>query len=104
MRWVYRPDHPEANENGMVPAHVAGPRNHADPAPNVITDTMPHTLNMADGRHYDSKSRFRAATRARGLEEVGTDKSILHDPIERRMDVGNVEMDVKRAIQEVASR
>ena len=26
MRLVYRPDHPKANENGMVPIEIAGPK------------------------------------------------------------------------------
>jgi hypothetical protein len=104
-RWVYRPNHPQANENGLVPVEIAGPRHEKQGnAAFVISDTMPLTMHMADGRHYDSKSKFRATTRAHGLEEAGTDKSIARDPGFSRIDQGNIHQDVKRAIQELASR
>lgn len=44
------------------------------PAPQVISDYMPPTQSMADGRIYDSKSGISAATRRAGLRELGTDK------------------------------
>ena len=44
----------------------------------VISDTMDPIISMADGKPYDSKSRYRADLRARGLIEVGNDR------IERR--------------------
>lgn len=43
-------------------------------APHVIRDTMDPTLHMADGKLYDSKRAFRAATKAAGCIEIGTQK------------------------------
>ena len=40
----------------------------------VISDTMPAVVHPSNGRMYDSKSAFRAETRARGLTEVGNEK------------------------------
>lgn len=42
--------------------------------PHVISDHMPLTQSMADGRYYDSKSAISAATRRAGLRELGNDK------------------------------
>ena len=39
----------------------------------IISDDMPSLVNHADGNRYDSKSRFRRATRAAGCYEVGSD-------------------------------
>jgi hypothetical protein len=36
------------------------------------------TVNHADGNIYTSKSKFRAATRAAGFEEVGNEKVAHH--------------------------
>lgn len=47
----------------------------AAPAPRlaIISDTQQPLRNMADGRIYDSKSQFRAATKAAGCVELGND-------------------------------
>jgi hypothetical protein len=44
--------------------------------PGLISDDLgtQGIRHMANGKLYDSKSRFRAETRARGLEEVGNDR------------------------------
>lgn len=42
------------------------------PCPRVVTDTMPLTEHV-DGNHYDSKSAYRAVTKARGYVEIGND-------------------------------
>lgn len=70
--WVYRPNHPAANENGMVERHLADPI-RSDPKVYVISDTMDPARHMATGRVFDSKSKFRAETRASGCIEVGND-------------------------------
>jgi hypothetical protein len=49
-----------------------------DAAPNVISDNMDAIRSMADGKMYDSKSRYRRELRARGCYELGNDR------IERR--------------------
>jgi hypothetical protein len=43
------------------------------PAPMVIGDGMDHLQHPADGRHYDSKSRFRRVTKDHGCVEMGND-------------------------------
>lgn len=42
--------------------------------PMIIRDTMDPLVNMADGKLYDSKSRFRETTRAHGLIEIGNEQ------------------------------
>ena len=46
----------------------------------VISDTMPLTRHMADGNFYDSKKKFRDATKAAGCCEVGNETSTLLKP------------------------
>lgn len=43
-------------------------------APYVQSDTIDAFRSMADGKVYDSKSRYRADIRARGLIEVGNER------------------------------
>lgn len=66
--------------------------------PYIITDTMPALMNHADGRLYDSKSAFRAATKAAGLVEIGNDVPTAPAPRER---IGGLEQDVARAYEMV---
>jgi hypothetical protein len=63
--YVYR-------DGKLVPKSQAVPLNA--PSHSIITDTMPETWHPADGKHYDSKSKFRRVTRARGCIEVGTER------------------------------
>ena len=72
MRLVYRPSHPQANENGMVDLDVAYSNSSAW-ATGVIRDEMDATVHMADGQIYTSKAKFREATRAYGCVEVGNE-------------------------------
>lgn len=57
------------HEGQWVPVgrHVPAPRVH------IISDAMAPLQHMGDGRTYDSKSAFRAATRAAGCVELGND-------------------------------
>lgn len=74
MSLVYRPDHPAANSNGMVEKHIAGEKpTELKRLRGVIQDTMPLTWHPSDGKHYDSKSKFRAVTKAHGALEVGNE-------------------------------
>lgn len=78
-RFIYRPDHPQANENGMVNSEeVIGviPLNHSV-VPYIIRDEMEPTRHMADNQLYTSKAKFREATRAAGCVEVGNDPAIM---------------------------
>lgn len=49
------------------------PARGAFSCPMVISDTMDLTEHV-DGRFYDSKSQYRAVTKAHGCIEVGNDK------------------------------
>lgn len=79
--YVYRPKHPDADGNGMVPLSIAGPRQTYGNAPNVISDTMAPVKHHATGAIIDSKARFRADTKASGCVEVGNEAIKPRTPI-----------------------
>jgi hypothetical protein len=81
MALIYRPDHPLANENGLIERALVDP----DSAPlglYVISDTMDPTRHMATGKMHTSKSEFRKDTKAAGCIEYGSDQS-LYKPRKR---------------------
>lgn len=100
MPVVYRPDHPQANENGMVDASIALPKG-TDPRFYVISDEMPSLRHMADGKYYSSKAKFRQATKAAGCIELGSDPAITRPrkpiPLDRR----KRREDIKQTIYEM---
>ncbi len=51
------------------------------PCPLIISDEMPPTQSMADGKIYTSKSGIEAATRAAGCITIGNDK---REPFKRK--------------------
>lgn len=60
---------------GVIPRAQAGPLHAADQAGFYVqSDTMDPIRSMADGRMYDSKSRYRGDLRARGMVEVGNER------------------------------
>jgi hypothetical protein len=79
-RLVYRPEHPEADEFGMVDVAVAGPRYASDAACAIHSDEMDATRHMADGNYYTSKHKFRQATKDHGCIEVGNEVAALTKP------------------------
>jgi hypothetical protein len=54
-------------------------------------DTTEPFKSMADGKHYDSKSRYRAEIKARGFEELGNEMSECvggkYEPLDYRDDL-----------------
>jgi hypothetical protein len=73
--YVYRPNHPEANEFGFIDKALLyeAPREGAY----VISDDLGRQLEhhgYSDGRKTDSKSVFRQWTKAAGLVEKGNDR------------------------------
>jgi hypothetical protein len=70
MTWVYRPDHPLANENGMVDREIAGARNDSK-SPLVISDIEP--FQTQDGKAITSRMDLRAYEQANGVKQVGND-------------------------------
>ena len=83
-RFIYCPDHPEANANGMIPTEVYYPWKyaHVRGAPAYISDHMDPLRHMADGQIYDSKAKFRQATAAAGCVEVGNEVATILKPRE----------------------
>jgi hypothetical protein len=65
-----------ANANGLVDSSIAGDKNVTDPRFYVIGDAMSPLRHMGDGKMYDSKQRFREATKATGNVEIGNDSSL----------------------------
>lgn len=80
MRLVYRPDHPEANANGMVDFEIAGPKHASAQAAYVISDEIAPTRHMADNKYYTSKAKMRETNRAHGCIEVGNEIATLLKP------------------------
>lgn len=100
--YLYRPDHPEASENGFVERSKAYATICKTDTVHVISDTMDLTRHMADGRYYDSKSQYRKVTRANNCVEVGNDTAALLKPRQTRMpDAGRRRDDIRRAMWEV---
>lgn len=81
----------------LVPKSEAAPLSVPTGRVNVISDTMRPMRHPSNGKIYDSKSRFRAETRARGLVEIGNEQ-----PKPRKaIDMPPVGPDIARAIQEL---
>jgi len=79
-RYIYRPNHPLADEFGTVDVDLIGSDYEPASAPGVISDSMGMTRHMADGKHYDSKSEFRKATKRAGCVEVGNELATVTKP------------------------
>ena len=81
MRFVYRPDDPRSDKNGMLEVSLAWPKHVSNKlVPSIISDEMPPTRHMVDCKMYTSKSEFRKATKAAGCVEVGNETSTLTKP------------------------
>lgn len=70
------------------------------PMPRVISDTMDPTEHV-DGRFYDSKSAFRAVTKANGLVEVGNDNIHRKPPEKPKGDPRARREAVQKAVSQV---
>lgn len=81
----------------LVPKREVDPLNTPSSAPQVISDTMTAMVHPSNGKMYDSKSRFRDETRARGCVEVGND---VRAP-RRQIDLPPVRDDIRRAISDL---
>lgn len=70
--------------------------------PYIIRDHMDAAVHPATGKMHDSKSAFRAETRALGLTEVGTDTGSLRTKrTEVFSDRGALKKDIARAWEQV---
>lgn len=90
----------------LVDKRIAPPREskHGQAA-FVISDEMAPLRHMADGKMYDSKVKFRQATRAAGCVEVGTETQALLKPRQQiHLDQGKRRDDIRRTIYELRNR
>ena len=90
----------------LVDKNKAGPRNEKlGTSTFVISDTMEPLRHMADGKMYDSKVKFRQATRAAGCYELGNETATLLKPRQQiQLDAGKRRDDIRRAIYELRNR
>jgi len=90
----------------LVDKNMAGPRNEKlGKASFVISDEMPETRHMADGKHYTSKAKFRQATRDAGCIEIGSETATLLKPRKPIiLDQGQRRDAIRRAIYELKNR
>jgi len=66
----------------------------------IMGDTMPPTEHV-DGKTYESKSAFRAVTKANGMIEVGNDPARLRPGDKPKRDDRKIDAAIHRAIAEV---
>lgn len=79
----------------LVPKHLAAPLHEGRAAPYVISDGMDPIRSHADGKIYDSKSRYERAVRASGAEIVGNSHVESRKP-----EMPPVRADLRRALQQ----
>jgi hypothetical protein len=102
MSWLYRPNHPLADEFGMVEKHMVMPA-ESKTTLYVISDTMPHMKHPGTGacstaRPSSAGTRERRAVSRSGLIRYSTGKATS------AVSTAEYVQDVKRAIQELNSR
>lgn len=90
--FVYRPG------LGVVSKSEAPPLHASDQAFYAIPDGMDAIRSMADGKMYDSKSRYYSSVRANGCEVIGNDSV----PRQRR-EMPPVRDDIRRALRELGA-
>lgn len=66
-------------------------------SPSVISDTMPETQSMLDGKHYTSKAKLRATYREAGVTEIGNDPARLRKQPKHRPDRKAIKTSIEKA-------
>ena len=97
-KFVYR--------NGeLVDKRYASSKFESNQASYVISDIMPETRHMADGKTYTSKSEYRKATKAAGCIEVGNETATLLKPRKPvLLDRGQRRDDIRRTIYDLRNK
>lgn len=96
MSGVSRPGFPKVMRNGrLVSKSRAAPLGSSA---YVISDTMQALIHPATGKPMDSKSQFRAVTRAKGCVEVGNEQMTARP---RSLDIGGMKGDIAQAMREL---
>lgn len=106
MSWIYRPNHPLANENGMIERHLVddGPvASSSLPRPYVVSDSLGGGVkHLATGQILDSKSAHRRLNKELGLVELGNEKEAhLKQPAPPKLDKRQRKNDIRKAIKEL---
>ena len=106
MSWVYRPSHPEANENGMVEKHLIADEPKASsrlPRPYVISDSLGEPVkHLATGVYSDSKSFHNRKNKELGLLALGNEqKAHLSQPKPAKLDKRQRRNDIGKAVQQL---
>jgi len=86
----------------LVEKHLAAPLHASGEAPMIRTDGMDAVRSMADGKMYDSRSRYYESVKRAGCEIIGNERA----PFEKRpqFSPSPVGPDIKRAIEQLRSR
>lgn len=106
MSWVYRPNHPLANENGMIERHLVIDEPTAAsalPRPYVVSDSLGEPVkHLATGIYSDSKSFHHKKNRELGLVELGNEwKAHVSQPKPAKLDKRQRKNDIRKAISEL---
>lgn len=80
-------------DGNLVPKDQAAPLKSG--GVHIISDHLPDLRHPITGKRMDSKSAFRAVTRAHGCVEVGNETQ--RDT--RQINTGNIKADIARAIE-----
>lgn len=67
------------------------------PTPMFIRDDMPETEHPCTGQAYNSKSSFRAVTKAHGCVEIGNDSSRFNVPDRKAPDRQGIRNSLQKA-------
>lgn len=115
--YICKPGHPLADEHGMVlkedyymHKYMTEPdlrmMNGNEPVTiRFISDEMPATRHMVDGKYYTSKKKFRNETKARGCVEVGDQTHYLTKPRKPILpDKKQRVEDIKKAIYQLQNK
>lgn len=73
------------------------------PAPMLMSDTMDPVQHPCTGEYFNSKSRFRAVTRAHNCIEVGNDPARLRTPPKPKPDRKAIRKSVEKAFAQYES-
>ena len=86
----------------LVDKRRAPPLHASSDAPMIRPDGMAPIRSMADGRIYESRSRYYDSVRRAGCEIVGDERA----PFDRRPEIGpnGVAQDIKIAIEQLRPR
>ena len=106
MPWKYRPNHPLANENGMVDTAYLSDEPRAVSKlsrPYVVSDSLGGEVkHLATGKYLDSKSAHRKLNKQLGLVELGNDnKAVAPKETTRAVDKRKRRNDIGKAINQL---